>query len=116
MDVSIPLSEKWGLCGEKSQITGNKKGLTEFYKPVNPLLLLVPGTRIELVHAQGIRDFKSLASTYSATQAYPTTQLMSLYLLSGVGVIVKNTPLVLKLGSCQNLFHLIKFFYERDWR
>jgi len=42
--------------------------------------------------------------------------LMSLYLLSGAGVIVKNTPLVLKLGSCQNLFHLIKFFYERDWR
>ena len=91
----------------------NRKGINLLR--ANPLLLLVPGTRIELVHALGIRDFKSLASTYSATQAYPTTQLMSSYLLSGVGVIVKNTPLVLKLGSCQNLFLLIKFSYERDW-
>ncbi len=36
---------------------------------LNPSLLLVPGTRIELVQAQGPRDFKSLASTSSATQA-----------------------------------------------
>jgi hypothetical protein len=36
---------------------------------LNPFLLLVPGTRIELVQAQGPRDFKSLASTSSATQA-----------------------------------------------
>ena len=33
------------------------------------LILLVPGTRIELVQPLGPRDFKSLASTYSATQA-----------------------------------------------
>ncbi len=36
---------------------------------VNPLYLLVPGTRIELVQSYAPRDFKSLASTYSATQA-----------------------------------------------
>ena len=35
----------------------------------NPFILLVPGTRIELVQSQGPRDFKSLASTSSATQA-----------------------------------------------
>ena len=35
----------------------------------NPLKLLVPGTRIELVQGQAPRDFKSLASTNSATQA-----------------------------------------------
>ncbi len=35
----------------------------------NLLILLVPGTRIELVRGQASRDFKSLASTYSATQA-----------------------------------------------
>jgi hypothetical protein len=29
----------------------------------------MPGTRIELVQPQGPRDFKSLASTYSATRA-----------------------------------------------
>ena len=36
----------------------------------NPFNLLVPGTRIELVQSQGPRDFKSLASTSSATQAF----------------------------------------------
>ena len=36
------------------------------------LFLLVPGTRIELVQSQGSRDFKSLASTCSATQAIKT--------------------------------------------
>ena len=35
----------------------------------NPLKSLVPGTRIELVQRQAPRDFKSLASTNSATQA-----------------------------------------------
>ena len=30
----------------------------------------MPGTRIELVHALSTRDFKSLASTNSATQAH----------------------------------------------
>ena len=30
---------------------------------------LVPGAGIEPAHPQGVRDFKSLASTYSATQA-----------------------------------------------
>ena len=36
----------------------------------NPLFLLVPGARIELAQPSGPRDFKSLASTSSATQAY----------------------------------------------
>jgi hypothetical protein len=45
----------------------NKKGLRISR---NPLKLLVPGTRIELVRGIASRDFKSLASTYSATQAY----------------------------------------------
>ena len=36
---------------------------------VKPLILLVPGTRIELVQGLAPRDFKSLASTSSATQA-----------------------------------------------
>ena len=36
----------------------------------NSLILLVPGTRIELVRRWTPRDFKSLASTYSATQAH----------------------------------------------
>ena len=38
-----------------------------------PLILLVPGTRIELVRDIISRDFKSLASTNSATQAKPST-------------------------------------------
>ncbi len=36
------------------------------------LILLVPGTRIELVQGEAPRDFKSLASTCSATQAHIT--------------------------------------------
>jgi hypothetical protein len=35
----------------------------------NLLILLMPGTGIEPVQPRGPRDFKSLASTYSATQA-----------------------------------------------
>ena len=35
----------------------------------NLLTLLVPRTRLELVQPRGPRDFKSLASTNSATQA-----------------------------------------------
>ncbi len=31
----------------------------------------MPGARIELAQRQAPRDFKSLASTYSATQAHP---------------------------------------------
>ena len=31
---------------------------------------MVPGARIELARPLGSRDFKSLASTYSATQAH----------------------------------------------
>ena len=40
---------------------------------VKPLILLVPRTRIELVQGQAPRDFKSLASTNSATQAFDPT-------------------------------------------
>ncbi len=39
-------------------------------KMANPLILLVPGTRIELVQCFAPRDFKSLASTCSATRAF----------------------------------------------
>ncbi len=34
-----------------------------------PLYFLVPGARIELARGIASRDFKSLASTHSATQA-----------------------------------------------
>ena len=47
-----------------------KKGANQFLgKPL--VFLLVPRTRIELVQSRGPRDFKSLASTSSATQAIP---------------------------------------------
>ena len=36
----------------------------------NPLILLVPGAGIEPAQPLRPRDFKSLASTYSATRAY----------------------------------------------
>ena len=39
---------------------------------VETLAIMVPGTRIELVRGQASRDFKSLASTSSATQAFLT--------------------------------------------
>ncbi len=35
----------------------------------NSLILLVPGAGIEPARSQASRDFKSLASTYSATRA-----------------------------------------------
>ena len=38
----------------------------------NHLIIMVPGARIELARFQESRDFKSLASTYSATQATET--------------------------------------------
>jgi hypothetical protein len=38
-------------------------------KAANLLISLVPGTRLELVQGYTPRDFKSLASTRSATQA-----------------------------------------------
>ena len=44
-----------------------EKGLQS--KICNPLIYVVPGARIELAQPQGPRDFKSLASTNSATQA-----------------------------------------------
>ena len=42
-----------------------------------PLILLVPGAGIEPAQPQGPRDFKSLASTNSATQAYEFTKTRS---------------------------------------
>ena len=36
----------------------------------NSLILLVPGAGIEPAQPLGPRDFKSLASTYSATRAF----------------------------------------------
>ena len=42
-----------------------------------PLILLVPGAGIEPAQPQGPRDFKSLASTNSATQAYEFTNTRS---------------------------------------
>ena len=48
-------------------IWSNKKGLQ--FKSCNPLSLLVPGAGVEPAQPQGPRDFKSLASTSSATQA-----------------------------------------------
>ena len=38
-------------------------------KMANSLILLVPGAGIEPAQPLGPRDFKSLASTYSATRA-----------------------------------------------
>ncbi len=46
-----------------------KRGLTKI-KFCEAPILLVPRTRIELVQGQAPRDFKSLASTNSATQAF----------------------------------------------
>ena len=46
-----------------------KERACESLKDRKPLLCLVPGARIELAQPQGSRDFKSLASTNSATQA-----------------------------------------------
>jgi hypothetical protein len=48
-----------------------KKGPGIFHNR-QPLDLLVPGTRLELVRGKASRDFKSLASTSSATQAFFT--------------------------------------------
>ena len=57
----------------------------------NPLILLVPGTRIELVQGQAPRDFKSLASTNSATQA--DTQYLYFRLRVVKGLILPKTGL-----------------------
>ena len=48
-----------------------KKGLP-FRKTDNPFIFMVPGAGIEPAQPQGPRDFKSLASTNSATQAVVT--------------------------------------------
>ena len=50
------------------ELTEEQKKGTQPIQP-NPFLLLVPGARIELAQRQAPRDFKSLASTSSATQA-----------------------------------------------
>ena len=47
-----------------------RKGLNPLLTKDLTLLLLVPRTRIELVQGLAPRDFKSLASTNSATQAH----------------------------------------------
>jgi hypothetical protein len=57
------MGTKWLIAAK------NRKGLTTL-KIAKPFILLVPGTRIELVQRFTPRDFKSLASTSSATQAF----------------------------------------------
>jgi hypothetical protein len=51
---------------------------------VKCLFLLVPGTRIELVQRFTPRDFKSLASTNSATQALSNNNLILLYIIDKI--------------------------------
>ena len=53
----------------------NKNGAK--LKSHNNLILLVPGAGIEPAQLQEPRDFKSLASTNSATQAYEFTKTRS---------------------------------------
>ncbi len=48
-----------------------------------PMKSLVPGAGIEPARGQASRDFKSLASTYSATQAY--------------------LPFIIVQGACQDI-------------
>ena len=55
----------WGQDSLKSDSWANK-AQDEF---PNPFILLVPGAGIEPAHRLAARDFKSLASTYSATRA-----------------------------------------------
>ncbi len=43
---------------------------------LKPFILLVPRERIELSQGQAPRDFKSLASTNSATQAIVTLDIL----------------------------------------
>ena len=47
----------------------DKKGLRIINNPQTLISVLVPGAGIEPAQPQGPRDFKSLASTNSATQA-----------------------------------------------
>ena len=67
------------------EVTRKGKGLKPLKYRLKPLFLLVPGTRIELVQLQEPRDFKSLASTSSATQA-PLNSILT--------------------GSGENLYHI----------
>ena len=67
-----------------------KKGLRS--KPLNPLMNLVPGTRIELVQSLGPRDFKSLASTNSATQADDQYLYFRLMVVKGLLLQKINLP------------------------
>ena len=67
---------------------------------------MVPGERIELSRSQGARDFKSLASTNSATQAHQTNTVeFIVFLKKHVNTIVTDTTVVIRnvdlLGRCQ---------------
>ena len=55
--------------GKNSHETDKTKDLLLNSERRKPLILLVPGAGIEPAQPQGPRDFKSLASTSSATQA-----------------------------------------------
>jgi hypothetical protein len=59
-------SKKWGQSGDKMPKSRSHK--------INQVCKVVPGAGIEPAHPQGVRDFKSLASTYSATQARKTVK------------------------------------------
>ncbi len=49
-----------------------------------PLEVMVPGAGIEPAQPQGPRDFKSLASTNSATQAWAVIIYYSDYIVSSI--------------------------------
>ncbi len=55
--------------GENQIYSEEKKGLPVIINHVSPCYYLVPGEEIESSYSQAVRDFKSLASTSSATQA-----------------------------------------------
>ena len=78
------------------------------------LFLLVPGTRIELVQSQGSRDFKSLASTCSATQAIKTfcwfdwifsekSELFTVMLMKYIAMCIETNGK--KQGRYKYIFH-----------
>ena len=62
-------------------MASNKKGLSTLL--CQTLDSLVPGTRLELVRGIASRDFKSLASTTSATQAVFILTFFDSLILSG---------------------------------
>src|SRR5665647_3512552 len=63
------LSQSGNIVGIIGHIRNNKKWPADHCNHVSHCFYLVPGARIELAQPQGSRDFKSLASTSSATQA-----------------------------------------------